>query len=107
MANWTTFPCPWLTALLAADPLQDWMAAMVRGHCSGLPVVEGPRVVGIITAGDVIMRLRRKILWAAFLMDQTLTRGCGPPAAAQTRARLAALPPKAPIAMTTPWIRPY
>ena len=55
----------------ADAPLKDCMAAMVQGHFSGLPVVEGQRVVGIVTEGDLIKRLRHHIPWAAFFIDGT------------------------------------
>ena len=63
----------------ADAPLKECMAAMVQGHFSGLPVTEGARVVGIITEGDLIRRLRRHIPWVAFFVDGT-TIPMGPPA---------------------------
>ncbi len=54
-----------------STPLKDCMAAMVQGHFSGLPVTDGGRVVGIITEGDLIRRLRRHVPWMMFFMDGT------------------------------------
>ncbi len=53
----------------ADAPLKDCMTLMVNYHLSGLPVVHGERVVGIITQGDLIKRLRPQIPWAAFFID--------------------------------------
>lgn len=55
----------------ASAPLRDCMSLMVREGISGLPVCEGERVVGIITTGDVIKRIRRQVPWAGFFMDGT------------------------------------
>jgi CBS domain-containing protein len=57
--------------ITAAAPLRECMALMVREGISGLPVCEGDRVVGIITTGDVIKRIRRQVPWAGFFMDGT------------------------------------
>ena len=74
----------------ANAPLKDCMAAMVQGHFSGLPVVEDERVVGIITEGDLIKRLRHHIPWAAFLIDGT-TMAMIPPSAESLHALLVKL----------------
>lgn len=55
----------------AETPLKDCMAMLVRGHFSGLPVIVGGRVVGIVTEGDLIRRLRRQLPWFAFFVDGT------------------------------------
>jgi CBS domain-containing protein len=55
---------------VSADaPLREAMATMVQGRFSGLPVVEGDRVVGVITEGDIIKHLRRQVPWAAYFVD--------------------------------------
>ena len=52
-------------------PLRECMAAMVQGRFSGLPVVADGRVVGIVTEGDLIKRLRQQLPWTAYLVDMT------------------------------------
>ncbi len=53
----------------AKAPLREAMAAMVRGRVSGLPVVDGDRVVGILTEGDVVRRLHHQVPWFASFVD--------------------------------------
>lgn len=52
-------------------PLGECMAAMVNGRFSGLPVVADGRVVGIVTEGDLVKRLRQQLPWTAYLIDMT------------------------------------
>src|SRR5690348_13510946 len=49
----------------AEAPLREAMASMVRGRVSGLPVVSGERLVGILTEGDVVRRLHHQVPWFA------------------------------------------
>ena len=53
----------------ADAPLREGMAAMVRGRVSGLPVVDGDRVVGILTEGDLVRRLHHNVPWFASFVD--------------------------------------
>ncbi len=56
----------------ADAPLREAMATMVRGRVSGLPVVEGTRVVGILTEGDLVRRLRHQVPWFTSFVDGTV-----------------------------------
>ncbi len=55
----------------ADAPLRECMAVMVQAKVSGLPVLEEDRLVGIITEGDIIRRLRVQVPWVAFFVDGT------------------------------------
>ena len=55
----------------AEAPLREAMASMVRGRVSGLPVVSGDRLVGILTEGDVVRRLHHQVPWFASFVDGT------------------------------------
>jgi CBS domain-containing protein len=50
-----------------ATRLGDAMTLMAERRVSGLPVLDGDRLVGIVTEGDVIRYLRREIPWYAYL----------------------------------------
>ena len=53
----------------ADAPLREAMATMVRGRVSGLPVVAGDRLVGILTEGDLVRRLHHQVPWFASFVD--------------------------------------
>jgi CBS domain-containing protein len=48
-------------------PLRVCMALMEQHRISGVPVVEGGKLVGIVTEGDIIKKLRKELPWYAYI----------------------------------------
>lgn len=55
-------------------PLRDCMKRMTENHISGLPVMHGEMLVGILTEGDILRQLRNQVPWyAALAMGSPVT----------------------------------